>query len=117
MTCTPWPGCASRRYQPGASANGWDHPVSWCRDYDGGRSFYTGMGGTVAVVRRDATSVTHLRGALLWTTRLAQADCKATINANYKAERLTQPNQPRQTTRSGSRPPTSIGPPSKTRIG
>ncbi|MBW8821133.1 MAG: ThuA domain-containing protein, partial [Streptomyces sp.] len=33
-------------YQPGASANGWDHPVSWCRDYDGGRSFYTGMGGT-----------------------------------------------------------------------
>ncbi|WP_208641592.1 ThuA domain-containing protein, partial [Streptomyces africanus] len=35
-------------YQPGAGANGWDHPVSWCRDYDGGRSFYTGMGGTVS---------------------------------------------------------------------
>ena len=38
----------------------------------------------------------HLRGALLWTTRLSQADCKATIDANYKAERLTQPNQPGQ---------------------
>ncbi|MCT9082631.1 ThuA domain-containing protein, partial [Streptomyces fulvoviolaceus] len=79
-------------YQPGASANGWDHPVSWCRDYDGGRSFYTGMGGTVSSY--DETDFrAHLRGALLWTTRLVQADCKATINANYKAERLTQPNQ------------------------
>lgn len=82
-------------YQPGSGANGWDHPVSWCRDYDGGRSFYTGMGGTVSSY--DETDFrTHLRGALLWTTRLVQADCKATITGNYKAERLTQPNQPGQ---------------------
>jgi type 1 glutamine amidotransferase len=82
-------------YRPGASANGWDHPISWCRDYDGGRSFYTGMGGTVSSY--DETDFrTHLRGALLWTTRLVQADCKATIAANYKAERLTKPNQPGQ---------------------
>lgn len=82
-------------YQPGTSANGWDHPVSWCRDYDGGRSFYTGMGGTVSAY--DETDFrTHLRGALLWTSRLTRADCKATIDANYKAERLTQPNQPGQ---------------------
>ncbi|NED89935.1 ThuA domain-containing protein, partial [Streptomyces sp. SID11233] len=33
-------------YSPGAGANGADHPVSWCRDYDGGRSFYSAMGGT-----------------------------------------------------------------------
>nr|WP_233415952.1 ThuA domain-containing protein [Streptomyces sp. N35] len=80
-------------YKPGAGANGWDHPVSWCRDYDGGRSFYTAMGGTA-----DAYSETdfraHLRGALNWTTRLVRADCKATIDSNYKAERLTVPNQP-----------------------
>ncbi|NGO74796.1 ThuA domain-containing protein [Streptomyces sp. YC504] len=80
-------------YQPGTGANGWDHPVSWCRDYDGGRSFYTAMGGTA-----DAYSETdfraHLRGALNWTTRLVRADCKATIDSNYKAERLTVPNQP-----------------------
>ncbi|MFI2039343.1 ThuA domain-containing protein [Streptomyces bottropensis] len=82
-------------YQPGSSANGWDHPVSWCRDYDGGRSFYTAMGGTVQAY--DETDFrTHLRGALLWTSRLARADCKATIDANYKAERLTRPNQPGQ---------------------
>nr|WP_030560779.1 ThuA domain-containing protein [Streptomyces aureocirculatus] len=82
-------------YKPGADANGWDHPVSWCRDYDGGRSFYTGMGGT-ADAYDEADFRGHLRGALLWTTRLARADCKATINANYKSERLTQPNKPGQ---------------------
>ncbi|MFK4273391.1 ThuA domain-containing protein, partial [Streptomyces milbemycinicus] len=68
-------------YQPGAGAVGWDHPISWCRDYDGGRSFYTGMGGTVSGFQ-EADFRTHLRGALLWTTRLSRADCKATISAN-----------------------------------
>ncbi|MEV0961552.1 ThuA domain-containing protein [Streptomyces sp. NPDC049910] len=80
-------------YQPGQGAHGWDHPVSWCRDYDGGRSFYTGMGGTV-----DSFSETdfrdHLRGALAWASRISQADCKATITANYSAQRVTRPNQP-----------------------
>ena len=37
-----------RFYDPGPGANGPFHPVSWCRDYDGGRSFYTGMGHTEA---------------------------------------------------------------------
>ncbi|RST17365.1 ThuA domain-containing protein [Streptomyces sp. WAC05374] len=80
-------------YQPGPGANGWDHPISWCRDYDGGRSFYTGMGGTAASFA-ETDFRDHLRGALLWTTRLSRADCKATIDANYTAERVTRPNQP-----------------------
>ena len=29
-----------------------DTPISWCRDYRGGRSFYTGMGRTAASLRR-----------------------------------------------------------------
>jgi type 1 glutamine amidotransferase len=37
-----------RHYDPGPGANGPFHPVSWCRDYEGGRSFYTGMGHTEA---------------------------------------------------------------------
>ncbi len=82
-------------YQPGTGAMGWDHPVSWCRDYDGGRSFYTGMGGTSESFT-EAEFRDHLRGALLWTSRLARADCQATITANYAAERLTVPNQPEQ---------------------
>ncbi|MEV6107859.1 ThuA domain-containing protein [Streptomyces sp. NPDC051940] len=84
-----------RSYQPAAGANGWDHPISWCRDYDGGRSFYTGMGGTTASFTEEGFRK-HLRGALLWTSRLARADCQATIAANYEANRLTPPNQPNQ---------------------
>ena len=33
----------------GTGANGWEHPISWCRDYDGGRSFYTGIGHNSAI--------------------------------------------------------------------
>lgn len=87
-------------YKPGADADGWDHPVSWCRDYDGGRSFYTAMGGTAASFQ-EADFRAHLRGALMWTTRLARADCKATITAHYTAERLTRPNQPGRTDQIG----------------
>src|SRR5689334_5335585 len=32
----------------GTSTGGTDWPISWCRDYQGGRSFYTGMGRTAA---------------------------------------------------------------------
>ncbi|MFE5944711.1 ThuA domain-containing protein [Streptomyces sp. NPDC056480] len=82
-------------YQPAAKPNGWDHPVSWCRDYDGGRSFYTAMGGTVdSYAETDFRD--HLRGAIAWTARISRADCKATIDANYTAERVTRPNQPGQ---------------------
>ncbi|WP_374100675.1 ThuA domain-containing protein [Streptomyces sp. 7-21] len=80
-------------YEPGEGAEGWDHPISWCRDYDGGRSFYTGMGGTVSSFTEESFRK-HLRGALLWTSRLTRADCQATIDANYVAERLTEPNTP-----------------------
>ncbi len=82
-----------RSYDPGAGAMGADHPVSWCRDYDGGRSFYTGMGGTAAGYD-GANFRKHLRGALLWTSRLVRANCQATIDGNYEATRLTEPNQP-----------------------
>ncbi|WP_394814682.1 ThuA domain-containing protein [Streptomyces millisiae] len=82
-----------RSYTPGSGAEGWDHPISWCRDFDGGRSFYTGMGGTErSFVEENFRK--HLRGALLWASRLTRADCQATIDDNYQAERITAPNQP-----------------------
>ncbi|OLF13520.1 ThuA domain-containing protein [Actinophytocola xanthii] len=81
-----------RHYNPGPGANGPFHPVSWCRDYDGGRSFYTGMGHTDGSYSESAFRK-HLLGALKWTTGMVRADCKATIASNYKIERLTAPNQ------------------------
>ncbi|MBM0277721.1 ThuA domain-containing protein [Micromonospora sp. STR1s_6] len=81
-----------RHYNAGASANGPFHPVSWCRDYDGGRSFYTGMGHTEGSYGEEAFRA-HLAGALNWTTGRVRGDCQATIAANYKVERLTAANQ------------------------
>jgi PKD repeat protein len=81
-----------RFYNPGPGANGAFHPVSWCRDYEGGRSFYTGMGHTDGSYDEDAFRK-HLSGALLWTTGMVRGDCQATIASNYKIERLTGTNQ------------------------
>ncbi|MGH3678758.1 MAG: ThuA domain-containing protein [Natronosporangium sp.] len=79
-------------YDPGDGANGAFHPVSWCRDYDGGRSFYTGMGGTADSYADDGFRA-HLLGAIHWTTGMVRGDCQATIGDNYTIERLTDVNQ------------------------
>lgn len=78
-------------YDPGEGANGAFHPISWCNDYDGGRSFYTGMGGTTESYAEDEFRE-HLLGGLLWSTGMVRGDCQATIAANYESERLTTEN-------------------------
>jgi PKD repeat protein/type 1 glutamine amidotransferase len=81
-----------RFYTAGPGANGPFHPVSWCRDYDGGRSFYTGMGHTEGSYGEDAFRK-HLTGALQWTSGIVRGDCQATIASNYKIERLSGANK------------------------
>jgi glucose/arabinose dehydrogenase/PKD repeat protein/type 1 glutamine amidotransferase len=83
-------------YDPGLAKNGPFHPISWCRDYDGGRSFYTGMGRTQDSYTSDKEFQSHLLGAIEWTTGMVRGDCQATIASNYTVERLTQQNQPGQ---------------------
>ncbi len=80
-------------YDAGPTANGPFHPISWCRDYDGGRSFYTGMGGTPESYDEDGFR-SHLLGAIQWSSGIVRGDCQATIGANYEIERLTTPNAP-----------------------
>lgn len=80
-------------YDPALSGNGPFHPISWCRDYDGGRSFYTGMGGTAASYAEDEFR-SHLLGAIQWSTGIVRGDCQATIGANYEIQRLTGQNSP-----------------------
>ena len=57
----PRAGRARRRRHRGIGGN--DTPISWCRDYRGGRSFYTGMGRTAAAYG-EADFKKHLLGAL-----------------------------------------------------
>ena len=71
----------------GTNAGGTDTPISWCRDYDGGRSFYTGMGRTGESFGEEGFR-DHLLGAVRWTAGLVRANCKATINSSYKATKI-----------------------------
>ncbi len=71
---------------------GFDHPVSWCKDYRGGRSFYTALGNTAAAF--DAGLTTHLEGAISWAAGRsdpAYSDCGATVLANYEQTKISAP--------------------------
>ena len=75
------------------STMGFDHPVSWCKDYKGGRSFYTSLGQTAAGFDADMTK--HLLGAINWSAGVSDvhySDCGATVLANYQQVSLIQPN-------------------------
>src|SRR3954447_20495441 len=71
---------------------GANHPVSFCKDYLGGRSFYTTLGNTPESF--DADMVKHLRGAINWAAGQSNptySDCGATVRANYQETKVSAP--------------------------
>ena len=62
-TCTCWPASTRPAYTPGAGAMGADHPIAWCQDYDGGRSWYTG-GGHTQESYTEPQFLSHLLGGI-----------------------------------------------------
>ncbi|MFJ1803579.1 ThuA domain-containing protein [Streptomyces sp. NPDC088180] len=52
-----------------------DHPISWCQTYQGGRSFYTGLGHTKESYTEPAFR-SHVLGGLRYATGQVKADCK-----------------------------------------
>lgn len=52
-----------RMYQGGTM--GADHPIAWCHAFDGGRSWYTGLGHDTALYR-NGDFLAHLRQGLLY---------------------------------------------------
>jgi glucose/arabinose dehydrogenase/type 1 glutamine amidotransferase len=71
----------------GTDVGGTDHPISWCRDYRGGRSIYTGMGRTAGSYAEQAFAK-HVGGAISWAAGLLRGNCKATIDASYKGKKI-----------------------------
>lgn len=45
-----------------------DHPVAWCQRFEGGRSFYTALGHSIASWS-EPLLLAHVRGALRWVAR------------------------------------------------
>ncbi|MBB5906356.1 ThuA domain-containing protein [Actinoalloteichus hymeniacidonis] len=60
-------------YDPGAGAMG-DHPIAWCQDFDGGRSWYTGGGHTVESFE-EPEFVQHLLGGIQTAAGVVGANC------------------------------------------
>lgn len=54
---------------------GADHPHSWCKVYEGGRSFYTGGGHTQGSYAEPALRA-HLLGGIRYAAGISQADCR-----------------------------------------
>ncbi|TDC74645.1 ThuA domain-containing protein [Streptomyces hainanensis] len=52
-----------------------DHPIAWCKEYSGGRAFYTG-GGHTAESYAEEEFVRHLLGGIRWAAGRTQADCR-----------------------------------------
>ncbi|GAA1360280.1 ThuA domain-containing protein [Streptomyces beijiangensis] len=59
-----------------------DHPIAWCHTYQGGRSFYTGLGHTKESYAEDAFRQ-HLLGGLRYAAGQVKADCKP--DTGYRA--------------------------------
>jgi type 1 glutamine amidotransferase len=55
---------------------GADHPIAWCRPYQGGRSWYTGLGHTQQSYAEPAFRA-HLLGGIRWAAGVAAGDCTA----------------------------------------
>ncbi|GAA3448521.1 ThuA domain-containing protein [Dactylosporangium matsuzakiense] len=54
---------------------GGDHPITWCKTIDAGRSFYTGFGHTQESYS-DSLFRTELLGGIRYASKRAQADCR-----------------------------------------
>jgi cytochrome c len=69
-------------YDPGPSGMGADHPISWCRNVDGGRLWATAMGHEASAYSEPLFR-THILGGVRTAAGTAPADCGPTVWANY----------------------------------
>ena len=68
-------------YQNGTMGS--DHPITWCQDFGGGRSFYTGLGHTKESYGEPAFQKL-LVGAIRWAAGDVAGDCGATVEGRYQ---------------------------------
>jgi glucose/arabinose dehydrogenase/PKD repeat protein len=68
---------------------GADHPLVWCQRFDGGRSWYTGMGHTQASYA-DPAFRQHLLGGIEWAAGAKQGNCDASDPASFEKIVLDQ---------------------------
>jgi PKD repeat protein/glucose/arabinose dehydrogenase len=70
-------------YNPGPAAMGPDHPISWCKIYQGGRAWVTALGHNDAAYSQ-AFFEQHVLGGVRWAAGVAPGDCGGTVWSNYE---------------------------------
>ncbi len=78
-----------RTYNPGGSAMGPDHPISWCRDTEGGRVWATAMGHDIPSYS-ETNFRNHILGGVRWAAGNAPGDCGGTVWSNFDKVSLDQ---------------------------
>jgi len=76
-------------YSAGTGAMGFDHPIAWCQDFDGGRSFYTGGGHTIESFS-EPDYRQHLLAGIETAAGVTPADCGATVSSSFEKVALDQ---------------------------
>ncbi|WP_069884363.1 ThuA domain-containing protein [Streptomyces luteocolor] len=74
-------------YDPGGSAMGADHPISWCRNAEGGKVWATAMGHDKASYTEPAFRE-HVLGGIKWAAGNAPGDCGGTVWSGYEKTAL-----------------------------
>ncbi|WP_459712919.1 ThuA domain-containing protein [Actinophytocola sp. KF-1] len=77
-------------YEPGSNGMGYDHPISWCKPYDGGRAWMTGMGHFGAHYTQETGLVQHILGGVKWAAGLEAGDCGGTVWDQFERVPLDQ---------------------------
>lgn len=62
---------------------GWDHPIAWCREFDGGRSWYTGGGHTNASYDEPLFKE-HVLGGIYYAVGEVTGEFDATVDDNFE---------------------------------
>jgi glucose/arabinose dehydrogenase/type 1 glutamine amidotransferase len=63
--------------------NGYDHPIAWSHNYDGGRAWYT-AGGHTPESFSEPLFLAHLLGGIKYAAGVAAADPGSTMDSNYQ---------------------------------
>ena len=70
-------------YDPGGNAQGYDHPISWCKPYDGGRAWVTALGHFGAHYD-EPQFLQHIVGGVQYAAGLEPGDCGGTIDSSFE---------------------------------
>src|ERR671916_449459 len=69
-------------YSAGGNAMGYDHPISWCKPYDGGRAWVTALG-HFGVHYDEPKFLQHIVGGVKYAAGLEAGDCGGTVDPNF----------------------------------